>query len=657
MSDASLLRVITKKLGALDGVPSLLHKISRKLRLLERSVQTRTVGEPIAADLNEQIELLSAAATREKPARIYIPRGNYTMLEPIVGASNVWIECDPDAYFDFTAVTGTAPYDDPTVCAVSVVGVVSTDKINTTLNGSHYPGDRTITVLDVGTAEAGDWILIETLYGGLMYKDKLQIESVLGNVITTTTGLRVEHTTAGTGLTVKQITPVENFRWTGGFIDARGGTLAAAFHFSGALDCRVDAVRWAGFTRAAVCLQGATESFESADCYLESEANSSYWSESSHDIVVEGYRTNPHAALRQHAVGYTRHQIIASHGTGAMRVQGVDLRHIAAGVRFASGYSLKLLDSHMEDLDPARLLSDGFAADDLDGENDQIGVALTGGYATIEKADFPNGVTVSNLTVKDVFCRNLSTAIAYHDWRSANCDNVQLENLGQDPAVRRFYGIRVDDILTGNFTNHHIKGIERGLVILKTPNGLQFDNWTFNGTVPGGNCQVAVEFALTPGYYYLTARYRGFRIGNYNTALNWANGHDGDQWSEWIDFSPYTISSKATEWYNAGAAIAHGTCVSPTSGGTHRRITTASAGDRYPMVMQNPPGTSQGFVLCAFFEGTLFALASGSVSVGTELEVGTGGILIPTVGGPVVAVAQEPRSGGGSSLINVRGVL
>lgn len=609
----------------LGGVTQSLDTITFQVALGGVSAPGAVAGATTATAINAQIIALSATATRSRPARIFFPGGTYVLTEDVVGASNVWIECDPDAVFDCTAITGVAPFDDPTVCAVTVAGTTSTAKINTTLSGAHYPGDRTITVVDDGTIGDGEWIYIESSAASLLYKEMLRVSGApAANVITTRTGLRLVH--PGTA-TVTQVTPVENFRWTGGMFTASGGTCASAFLFRGALDCRVDGVRFLGFTRAAIMLDRATTTFGSADCYTDGECNSGLYAECAHDIAVERWTTNPQATLYQHASGYSRHHFIASHGVTGFAVTDCVLQHVAGGVRLHSGSSHRVTNCTFKDLDPTRLLTDGVTAGDLDASTDPLGIAICGSYAPVSKADWVDGVVIANILAEDIYCPTSSNAFELHDWRHPVIDCIPLINLGVDPNVRRMTGFRVDDLISASISRLHAKGIENALQVYKTPSNLRISDCQFNGTHPAGSAQYGVTLALTASAT-AAAVLSNIVVANFSSVWRYTGGYTGDVYSEISDFKGSWNVPRAMQWYNAGASIPAGSPVVEVAGGTFRRVTTAGA--QSPNVLVTTEAAAADYVWCSEKSGTRFVRAHGAVdiAVGDRLETdGAGGFV------------------------------
>lgn len=607
-------------------------------------------GATSVTGLNAQIAALSALASEDAPRIIRMPSGGTLTLgasEYVVGASNVWIEAPDDFTVDCTARAGVAPYDDATVCAVLVSGAFGTDEIDTDLDGAHYPGDRTIAVMDQGTIDAGDWIYIESASSSLLYKEMHYVESAAANVITTRTGLRlVQPDTA----TVTQVDPVRNFRWTGGRFTASGGTCGAAFLFRGAEGCRVDSVRFRGFTRAAIMLDRATTGFGSYGCHTLGECNSGLYAECAHDVTVQRWTTSPYASTYQHASGYARHHMIASHGVTGFTVEQCSFQHVAGGVRLHSGSSHRVVSCTFKDLDPTRLIADGVTADDLDGSSDPIGIAICGSYATVPKADWVDGVVIIGCNAEDIFTPNGSCAFELHDWRSTTIDNIALINDGVDPNVRRMVGFRVDDILTGHIRGLQTRGIERALSIFKTPTNISIEDCDFNGTHPAGSATYAIWVDMTASAFSMGMIMRRVTFGNFNVPWTFGATHPGDLYSEIVDCKGSWNVPRARQFYNAsGASIPAGAPAIAAAGGTFRRVTAAGAQARSVLVATEAVANN-AYGWFSDLTETSFVRITGTVNYNDRLETdGAGGFVASALVDDERAkkVAVETHAGAG----------
>lgn len=216
-----------------------------------------------ASALNDLITRLAPVATREAPAVIVIPLGEWTFDAQIELASYVHIRGVRPGGVTIVAdgLTGTA--DDPTNAmfrATEVVGAIST-----TLSAAADHASYTLQLTDATGVTAGMWLRLAGNnnvlgdpgpYNPSMGASLTTYELVCvasndgGGQVTLTAPLRWYR---AAGVTVVAVTPVIGAGVFDLNLDGDTGPVACGIHLRGAVDCVVQGIGGKNFSRSIVC--------------------------------------------------------------------------------------------------------------------------------------------------------------------------------------------------------------------------------------------------------------------------------------------------------------------------------------------------------------------------------------------------------------------
>ena len=132
----------------------------------------------------------------------------------------------------------TSLADDPTNTFISVNGTIDTSTVNTYLNAVACAGSQSITLHSAVTVGAGTWLVIEgnnfandelqgSTSGLVILRELVQVASdVSASVTIPLKWATAQHHSSGTGITVKGIRPVTNFKVEGIIFDPGNSYIA-----------------------------------------------------------------------------------------------------------------------------------------------------------------------------------------------------------------------------------------------------------------------------------------------------------------------------------------------------------------------------------------------------------------------------------------------
>ena len=481
------------------------------------AANTVTPGRNKAAEINAKLARLAAAATLQHPRVLYIPAGEYYLENRIVRsarANYMRVECDPAAVF-ISEVSGGG-VDDASNSIVKLDGALDLDTCDTVLSADAAAGDTAITVVDPGELAAGDWVLISGNNGGgqnypgdygnsdgapgIVLKDLVQVDSVVGTTINLKWPLTVNH--AGpVKASVQAIDAVVGWEWYGGtFLGSEGGVATAnAILARYAKDVVVSDFRAEGFTRYPLEVVAAL-AFRSHG--FKSLGNNNAWVKlEAVTGKVTGF-SGLDGVARSHTLGYPRDLITTIDRCADLEIADGHIHGGAIGGLFcAGGLAPSVRNLHIRNMRlTAAEHTRWCAAPEINASPStkyHHALGLGWGNGDLSYAEFSTGAQIANVTIDASTFEIPSTwqaenpprawAAYLHD--SLRCQIANLMVINHGGYKTGLGGVRWSDI-EGDAVNVTVKGfgfqnMSQNVLVDVRFHNLRTDPVCADGVAPG----------------------------------------------------------------------------------------------------------------------------------------------------------------------------
>ncbi len=649
-----------------------------------------TVAGTTAAAIMSAIERAMEQAEEDgRPRTVRLPRRDYTLEEPVLGAwANVTLDMD-DCHFTASFAPDVADADDPLNC---LFGAVATTSGTTTLNGTHPQNSESIVVDAVPTgATPGGWLYVSgnnTTLGvgppgqsnadsdgtGVEMWTLVQASEDWDGVALTIPLVKPLYRHHCDGSTVSAITePVTRFRVTGNAtFDCSGGSIAVGVLIRGGWDSGVlgdpERLQFKGFSRAGVEISRCDE-YEVDRIHGLGELNSLIIHDSTGDGLTRHVSTSPYAELREHANGYPRHAIVYRNRCVRSRGFDADINKMNAALMFSGGEAIIWDGLAFADLDPTEMLARGELSGEFHGDEGYCGVGVQGCFTPLEFVENAQGCELHNvrgganiITPGGSIGASVIEIVNLYAFQGSNWSLV---NRGAYSATQSSRGIRWCDS-TGRVSVYSVRGINQPLCTRGAPGLFTMSDgfvYAVPGAGSGGTIALSLNHGLTVGSGFYRLRIQGFGL---STALVTFGADFADlpfqMRDVWIDGMGYQpIGHVMVGTNNSGIALSEGHVLQgqgSTAGTREFRRPSGTADGRVYAAALHPADSGTVYILAQDLTQSAYVrCASGAVVHGDLLRSGTDSFeaaVDNTWPGtyPPIARATNSKAGGAAGLVN-----
>lgn len=580
-----------------------------------------------AAQLQAAAIHYAGLATSSRPAWLR-PTG-ILPLEAVIdltGLSNLVIDLSEAAL----RPTFSGTVDDELNCIFRWESAVNLSLLNTVLATDVPQGSFSCTIVgSVGALAAGQYVVLDgknvdddeiaQSAPGITLTEIKRVLSATGSTINFETPTKQFHTANVVNpCTVRGIsTLARNVRFIGGEWDGSQGQVACGILARRVEGLRLDDLRMQSFTRSGAILDNGTHGFRVSHLLGRGKLNGLVHLYSAMDGTISDISTEAQPGGtsnddygRYHEQGRPRPMFDLRGRSTRILIDRVRLNHCTMGVglRGVQGVILNMLE--FEDVDPSRaVVQDGAAAVPELQQND-FGVCIDGSlFNPPTLTEYSHGIQIKGIRIGTIQqSHDSQSLIQAQDWHAFKIHDLNIDNRGLDPGVRRMRGgIHFVDSKNGIIGDFVIKGIDYAIRIAETANaGLFFHDGIIDATAGTGGTNDGVrtgQYAFSFEHINnASLRFRGIRIANYDTVgLTYLFGNGfADQSIEMTELHPADVASRSfARVYFAlnqtGAALAALDVVAldptPVTPG-RRELIDAVANDPRAMVVISAPAAS-----------------------------------------------------------------